>query len=119
MSLPVFFTDGLPNGDTVSRISSSRKRTAFIITGKNRREHDKQPYVVRSEAKDVNSNVLSLFHPIIRQWFSEQVGTPTDVQEKVWPQIARNRHVLVTAPTGCGKTLAAFLWGINQLITGA
>ncbi len=27
--------------------------------------------------------------------------------------------MLVTAPTGCGKTLAAFLWGINQLITGA
>lgn len=67
----------------------------------------------------MNSNVLSLFHPIIRQWFSEKVGTPTDVQEKAWPEIAQNRHVLVIAPTGCGKTLAAFLWGINQLITGA
>jgi ATP-dependent Lhr-like helicase len=41
------------------------------------------------------------------------------VQEKAWPEIAQNRHVLVTAPTGCGKTLAAFLWAINQLITGA
>jgi ATP-dependent Lhr-like helicase len=67
----------------------------------------------------LNRNALSIFHPIIRQWFSEQVGTPTDVQEKAWPEIAQNRHVLVTAPTGCGKTLAAFLWGINQLITGA
>ncbi len=62
---------------------------------------------------------LSLFHERIRQWFSEKVGTPTDIQEKAWPEIARGRHVLVTAPTGCGKTLAAFLWGLNQLITGA
>jgi ATP-dependent Lhr-like helicase len=61
---------------------------------------------------------LSIFHPLIQQWFLKQVGTPTDVQEKTWPEIAKNRHVLVTAPTGCGKTLAAFLWGINQLVTG-
>jgi ATP-dependent Lhr-like helicase len=62
---------------------------------------------------------LSFFHPLIRQWFSEKVGAPTDVQEKAWPEIVKGRHVLVTAPTGCGKTLAAFLWGMNQLITGA
>ncbi len=62
---------------------------------------------------------LSFFHPLIRQWFSEQVGAPTDIQEKAWPEIAKGRHVLVTAPTGSGKTLAAFLWGIHQLVTGA
>jgi ATP-dependent Lhr-like helicase len=62
---------------------------------------------------------LSFFHPLIRQWFSEKVGKPTDIQEKSWPEIAEGRHVLVTAPTGCGKTLAAFLWALNQLIIGA
>ncbi len=62
---------------------------------------------------------LSFFHPLIRQWFSEKVGMPTDIQEKAWPEIVQGRHALVTAPTGCGKTLAAFLWGINQLVTGA
>ena len=67
----------------------------------------------------MSSSSLSLFHPLINQWFSEKVGTPTDVQEKAWPEIAKGRHVLVTAPTGCGKTLAAFLWSINQLISGA
>ena len=67
----------------------------------------------------MSSSSLDLFHHIIQQWFSENVGTPTDVQEKAWPEIAQGRHVLVTAPTGCGKTLAAFLWSINQLVTGA
>ncbi len=61
---------------------------------------------------------LSLFHPLIQQWFSEKVGQPTDVQEKAWPEISRGRHALVIAPTGCGKTLAAFLWALNQLIAG-
>ncbi len=67
----------------------------------------------------MSSSALSLFHPLIQSWFSEKVGTPTDVQEKAWPEIAKGRHVLVTAPTGCGKTLAAFLWSINQLVSGA
>jgi ATP-dependent helicase Lhr and Lhr-like helicase len=64
-------------------------------------------------------SVLSFFHPLIRQWFSEKVGKPTEVQEKAWPEIVKGGHVLVTAPTGCGKTLAAFLWGLNQLVIGA
>ncbi|HTG01750.1 MAG TPA: DEAD/DEAH box helicase [Nitrospirota bacterium] len=62
---------------------------------------------------------LSLFHPLIQKWFSENIGTPTDVQEQAWPEIAKGGHVLVTAPTGCGKTLTAFLWGVNQLVTHA
>jgi ATP-dependent Lhr-like helicase len=60
-----------------------------------------------------------MFHPLVQQWFSESIGSPTDIQRKAWPEIARERHVLVTAPTGSGKTLAAFLWGLNQLISGA
>ena len=61
---------------------------------------------------------LPLFHPLIQQWFVARYGTSTDIQEKTWPVVAAGGHVLVTAPTGCGKTLAAFLWALNQLITG-
>jgi ATP-dependent helicase Lhr and Lhr-like helicase len=63
-------------------------------------------------------NSLDLFHPIISKWFTEQVGQPTDVQAQAWPRIANREHVLITAPTGSGKTLTAFLWAINQLLTG-
>lgn len=64
------------------------------------------------------SSALAGFHPLINQWFIERVGIPTDVQAKAWPSIATEDHVLITAPTGSGKTLTAFLWAINQLITG-
>ena len=49
---------------------------------------------------------------------SAKLGEPTDIQQKAWPQIARGEHVLITAPTGSGKTLTAFLWALQQLITG-
>jgi ATP-dependent Lhr-like helicase len=62
---------------------------------------------------------LDRFHPLVRKWFGQYVGTPTDVQIRAWPQITGGNHVLVTAPTGSGKTLAAFLWAINSLIVNA
>ena len=64
-------------------------------------------------------DTLDIFHPLIARWFREQVGTPTDVQAQAWPVISGGEHVLITAPTGSGKTLTAFLWAINQLVTGA
>ncbi|MFC2027146.1 DEAD/DEAH box helicase [Chloroflexota bacterium] len=63
-------------------------------------------------------NSLDLFHTLISKWFTDQVGRPTDVQEQAWPKISTGEHILVTAPTGSGKTLTAFLWAINQLVTG-
>ncbi len=63
------------------------------------------------------SSPLSLFHPLVAQWFGKTLGSPSDIQVKAWPEIAAGNHVLVTAPTGSGKTLTAFLWALNQLIT--
>ncbi len=65
------------------------------------------------------SSPLEIFHPLVRRWFAECMGDPTDVQAQAWPEIAAGNHVLVTAPTGSGKTLAAFLWALDRLITGA
>lgn len=60
---------------------------------------------------------LAGFHPLIASWFRSEIGTPTDVQNQAWPAVAGGDHVLVTAPTGSGKTLTAFLWALNRLIT--
>lgn len=59
------------------------------------------------------SDVLGLFLPAVRRWFAAEYGLPTRPQELGWPAIQRGDHVLVFSPTGSGKTMAAFLWGIN------
>ena len=56
------------------------------------------------------------FHPLIRKWFTETLGKPSEPQRMGWPAIASGSHTLILAPTGTGKTLAAFLWELNALI---
>src|ERR1700720_2156905 len=58
---------------------------------------------------------LENFHPLIRRWFSETIGSPTPAQLQGWTSIGEGRHTLIAAPTGSGKTLAAFLSALNDL----
>lgn len=55
------------------------------------------------------------FHPVIRTWFTQSFGAPTDVQEKAWTHIAAGTHTLIAAPTGSGKTLAALLPCLDRI----
>jgi len=61
-------------------------------------------------------NALDSFHPAVAAWFSRTFDAPTPAQERAWPALQAGRHVLVAAPTGSGKTFAAFLAAIDQLI---
>ena len=61
---------------------------------------------------------LSAFHPLVREWFLGRYGRPTPVQAAAWPRIAAGEHVLALAPTGGGKTLAAFLGALSRLFSG-
>ena len=60
--------------------------------------------------------MLARFHPLVGQWFEETFGEPSAPQRSGWPAIASGSHTLILAPTGTGKTLAAFLWELNELI---
>jgi ATP-dependent Lhr-like helicase len=63
-----------------------------------------------------SNSVLELFHPVVKDWFLKNVGVPSPPQEQGWPIIKRNENVLISAPTGAGKTLSAFLVCINWLL---
>jgi ATP-dependent Lhr-like helicase len=63
--------------------------------------------------------MLEDFHPLVRDWFRDRFGTPTEAQSQGWPAIRAGEDTLIAAPTGSGKTLAAFLTCIDALVTEA
>src|SRR3954447_6264821 len=60
---------------------------------------------------------LERFSAPTREWFRAAFAEPTPAQAGAWEAISQQRHALVVAPTGSGKTLSAFLWAIDRLLT--
>ncbi|MFZ3333306.1 MAG: DEAD/DEAH box helicase, partial [Candidatus Acidiferrales bacterium] len=70
-------------------------------------------------APSSESHSLEWAHPLVRDWFVNKFGTPTEPQEMGWPHILAKKDTLICAPTGSGKTLAAFLACIDILVRKA
>ena len=53
---------------------------------------------------------MSLFaaQPQFDRWFDETLGAPTAVQREAWPLLRAGNNALLIAPTGQGKSLAAW-----------
>ena len=62
---------------------------------------------------------LAWAHPIVREWFERRFESATEPQEQGWPEILAGRTTLISAPTGSGKTLSAFLICIDRLVRKA
>ncbi|GEP40038.1 DEAD/DEAH box helicase [Nocardioides psychrotolerans] len=63
------------------------------------------------------TSALDRFSEPTRTWFGAAFAEPTPAQAGAWEAIGAGRHALVVAPTGSGKTLSAFLWSIDRLLT--
>ncbi len=53
--------------------------------------------------------------PYTMKWFTKKYGKFTPAQEMAIPAIKEGKNVLISSPTGTGKTLAAFLALIDEL----
>ncbi len=60
---------------------------------------------------------LDRFSEPTRTWFAAAFAAPTPAQEGAWESISKGNNALVVAPTGSGKTLSAFLWSLDRLLT--
>ena len=71
--------------------------------------------VIRVKERKEKSTVLRLMEPLIARWFDEKFSHLTEPQGYAIPLIHEKQNVLVSSPTGSGKTLTAFLSIINEL----
>src|SRR6202047_1983623 len=72
---------------------------------------------IAPEVSSARAPELALFHPAVREWFGAVFPGATRPQVEGWPAIAGGDSTLILAPTGTGKTLAAFLWCLDKLMT--
>lgn len=72
-----------------------------------------KPAPLRQSAAAPGGDAL---HPTLATWFTRRFPAPTPAQSATLPPILAGRSVLLSSPTGTGKTLAAFLGVFDYLI---
>lgn len=71
--------------------------------------------IERSDKEYTKEEVLGVMEPLISTWFTERFDVLTEPQSMAIPLIHQKKNVLVSSPTGSGKTLTAFTSIINEL----
>jgi ATP-dependent Lhr-like helicase len=66
-----------------------------------------------------DSEILSVMHPLLREWFLSNFSTFTPPQRFAIVESHLGRNILITSPTGSGKTLAAFISSLSMLLNEA
>ncbi|HII16483.1 TPA: ATP-dependent helicase [Candidatus Woesearchaeota archaeon] len=65
---------------------------------------------------ETDEELFQLLHPLVRLWFEEKFKGFAPPQKYAVMEVHSRNNVLVSAPTGSGKTLTAFLSILNELI---
>ena len=61
--------------------------------------------------------IFKTLHPWVQKWFDSQFEDFTPAQKKSIIDISKKNNILISSPTGSGKTLTAFLSVISDLTT--
>jgi ATP-dependent Lhr-like helicase len=64
---------------------------------------------------ETTEKIKKLLNPIVKEWFEKYLKDFTPPQKISIPLIHQGKNVLISSPTGSGKTLSAFFSIINEL----
>lgn len=72
--------------------------------------------MIKKQTKSYSKKeIYNNLHPYVKQWFENSFEDFTPAQKQAIPEIHKGNNILVSSPTGSGKTLTAFLSVINEL----
>ena len=63
-----------------------------------------------------DKEIFPILHPIVAEWFKKRFGSFCETQRHAIIPIHERKNILVSAPTGSGKTLCAFASILSYLI---
>ncbi|MFA6461023.1 MAG: ATP-dependent helicase [Candidatus Woesearchaeota archaeon] len=75
--------------------------------------------ITRLEHPYTELHVKSILHPLVNKWFFSKFKTFTQSQLSAVYPIHCRKNILISSPTGSGKTLTAFLSVLNELISSS
>lgn len=67
--------------------------------------------------QSTKKQIEKMLHPLIREWFFSKFEDFSAAQKFGVPAVHKKEDILISAPTGGGKTLTAFLSILNKLVT--
>ena len=74
--------------------------------------------MIHEQTKNYSKNAIyKTLHPWVREWFDNKFDDFTPAQKRSIVEIHKNKNILVSSPTGSGKTLTSFLSIISELTT--
>ena len=72
--------------------------------------------MIKKQTKSYSKKeIYKKLHPYVKEWFENSFEDFTPAQKQAIPEIHKGNNILVSSPTGSGKTLTAFLSVINEL----
>ncbi len=71
------------------------------------------------EKPDSSQEIKELLHPYLRTWFFQKFKDFSLPQQYAVLEVHKRNNILISAPTGSGKTLTSFLSILNELIDSA